>query len=809
MRILAGRLTTPAVALAMVGVTPAWGQGAQIFAFALPRQSYSEALIAIGLKAGLSMLDTRACAGSAAPLIGRFASREALQQLLRDAPCRFEFIDPSTVRFLSRPAPAPPPRIAPRPPVRPSPVPSDPGAEVQAVVVTAQKRRESLLGVAGPVSVIGGAKLKTTEALDIRDVSLGLAALSLTNLGPARDKVLLRGVSDGAFTGRARSTVITYLDDAPITYNAPDPDLLLTDVERIEVIRGPQGALYGGGSIGGVYRIITKAPQLDAYGGSLTVRGSTTRGGASGGGGDGALNIPLIDGRLGIRLNAYYLDEGGYLQDDASRRSNVDRTVRSGGRFALLAKPAPAWSITLSAAFQHLATADTQYTTLKGPTLRRANLVRESYKSDFAEGGAVVEGDLGAARLHSATSYVRRDFASVYDASAALSLFDSPTADFGLYDETVHSQLLTQDIYLSTPEERPVSWLVGVFASRLVANTPSLLSARTLRSTTPRSLFSEERRDTIDEIAFYGDARVRLGDRWTASVGARAFRTQVGTTASTLTPTQPVTARKLDESTDHLGVSPKITLQYAWSPRTSAYVLASTGERTGGFNTGGLRAPPGDMRFAPDRLDNFEVGVKSRSLSGGLEASATLFHDRWRRLQTDQYYPSGLPYTANVGDGRLTGVEADVAVQPLRRLTLEANVLLTTSELVNPNPAFGRRLRGGLPGAPDASFVLSGEYRRPVRTGLEVIFAGEANYVSRSRLTFDVTAANTTSSSFVDAKLSAQLKSAHYRLTLAVANPQDSQANTFAYGNPFSFGQVRQATPQRPRTLELTLAGVF
>src|SRR5207302_3349176 len=113
--------------------------------------------------------------------------------------------------------------------------------------------------------------LFATRAVDVRDTAGQLAGVLMTNLGPGRDKLLMRGLSDGAFTGRARSTVSTYLDDAPINYNAPDPDLRLTDVERVETMRGPQGALYGSGALAGVYRIVTNKPDPERFAAGLEV----------------------------------------------------------------------------------------------------------------------------------------------------------------------------------------------------------------------------------------------------------------------------------------------------------------------------------------------------------------------------------------------------------------------------------------------------------------------------------------------------------------------------------------------------------
>ncbi len=781
------------------------------YVFRLPAQSYVDSLIAVGETTRISVLNVAACKGTAPALTGRMTAEQALRRLLRDAPCHVDFLDPATARLT--PGRAAPPAVAPPapPPIARAATapPSPPPAAVDEVVVTAGKRPERLLRTAGGVSVVAAARVTDVGAVDVNDVVAQLSSVAITNLGPGRDKLLLRGVSDGAFTGRARSTVATYLGDAPITYNAPDPDLVLTDVDRIEIVRGPQGALYGGGSIGGVYRAVPHAPDLTAYSGEARLRGALTQRGAGSDGLELTLNAPLMTDRAAVRFVAYHLDDGGYLQDQSLRSANVDQTERTGGRAALLLQLGPKWTLQLSGAAQHLRTADTQYTTLGGGTLKRANLLRESHKNDFADLAVTLEGKLDDLTLHSTTSGVRHDFTSRYDASAALSLFDAPAAEFGAYDETVRSTLIAQDLYLTSPQNRPVSWLFGAFLSHQDEHTPSALSARVSGGgVKPVTLYDESRRDHIDEKALYGDVTVRLARRWTLDLGARVFRTAVDVHA--VTDARGVPERLTNGAKLHASLSPRLSLQYAAGAQTTVYVLASEGERAGGVNSGGLRAPSVAQRsFSADRLWNYEGGVKTALWNRRLELQTTLFHQEWRNIQTDQFYSSGLPFTANIGDGRITGVEGHALVRLTPRLTVEGEALATTSGLVKANPLYTTNLGKDLPGAPSTAATLYVVYDHPLAPDLTLRLNGRASYVGRSRVSYDVTAVDTMSGAYVDAMIGAQLVTRRYRLALLVRNPADTRADTFAYGNPFSFGQVRQSTPQRPRTVELVLSAGF
>ena len=187
----------------------------------------------------------------------------------------------------------------------------DPPVTVTDVLVTATKRVRNARELAVAITTIPRVGLEATGASDAGQAASQFAGVLVTNLGPGRNKLLLRGLSDGAHTGRTRSTVATYLDEIPVNYNAPDPDLRLVDVERLEVARGPQGALFGAGSLSGVYRIVTRKPDLVDFSAEVRATGAITRGGAPSGAVEGHVNVPIEALNLGIRLSAYDEVQGG------------------------------------------------------------------------------------------------------------------------------------------------------------------------------------------------------------------------------------------------------------------------------------------------------------------------------------------------------------------------------------------------------------------------------------------------------------------------------------------------------------------
>lgn len=792
------------VALACVA-SGAEAAGARL-RFSIPPGSYADALVDLGLQANVSVLGTTACGSSGrTSLNGRYTVDEALARLLSGAPCRYQIVDTHTVRILAgAPAPPPPAREAPRPP-----------SLVAEVVVTATKRPVALDRLPAGVSAISRDQIDATRAIDVGQTVGQLAGVLTTNLGPGRDKLLIRGLSDGAFTGRTRSTVGTYLDDAPINYNAPDPDLRLVDVDRVEVVRGPQGALYGSGAIAGIYRIVTTKPDLQQmeFGGSASI--AQTRGGDASHEFDGYLSVPLIADHLGIRLVAYDEVQGGYLDDVALGAANVDQTHRDGGRLAVRVRFDDNWRLDAQAATQHLRSNDTQYVrddmgSSVGP--QRRSRIRETHNNDFSYGGATLHGEFDWGSVTSSLNYVHHVFSSQFDASEALGDLEiDKISDLGAYVEATRSNMLVQDLVVRSSGRGPFEWLVGAYAAKTVEKTPSSLSL--LASRTVSTVYVEERKDRLTEYALYGEGSYDFGGGWSITLGGRLFQSRVHTTAE-LDVVLPYGPRSFDQARTFDGFSPKISLQREFSNGDLIYGLISEGYRPGGFNSSGFFAiAQPRATFAQDRLRNYEVGVKLRRFDGRLGVRAAAYYDDWENIQTDQYRQSGLAFTGNVGDARIMGLEAELGYEWPFGLSVQLNGLLSDSEIRNPNiPTFAFAVSKELPGVPKLSGGALVVYQRPIGSRYTLRLVGEANYVGSTGLNFDTYIRDQPrTDGYLRAKLSAEVANDHWRLAVFVNNPFDDEGDTFAYGNPFSFSRagVRQATPQRPRTVGVRLGATF
>jgi outer membrane receptor protein involved in Fe transport len=763
-------------------------------------KSRSEALIDLGVQARVTLGGAQACVGKSPALSGAMTLRQALSKLTAGA-CQFEILDAATVRVTALPRPASPPPAA-----RVVAVVHETAA-IDEVLVTATKRRTRLRSAPGGISVVGSGRLIDTGAVDTTSISQQTAGFFTTNLGAARNKIMLRGLSDGTFTGRTQQTVATYLDNIPLTYNAPDPDLRLIDVERVEVLRGPQGSLYGSGSLSGVYRIVSRKPDLETMSGFALASIAATESGSPSQKLEGMVNLPLVQDRAALRVALYSDAEGGYVDDVNLRLSNVDRTTRRGGRAALALRLNDTWSLNISTTRQNLRSTDTQYTTPSLGGQRRANQVRETHKNEFAQGAVTLSGEGDWGQFQSSTGYVDHRFASRFDATAALAA-DSPTAiELGLFDETSRIKMLAEDAVWSSPETGRFRWLAGLYG--LVSQEDGTGELRARTTTDPsRLVYLEARRDRRRELAIYGEATYDLAWGWTVSLGGRGFSTTVRTT-SQVQASPPGVSRSFDKQSTFSGVSPKLTLQRPWGDSGMLYLLTSEGYRSGGFNTGGTNALSAlRSSFKPDHLRNYEIGGSAEPFKGRMTVRAALFHDVWTDIQTDQYLTSGLSYTANVGDGRNTGLELETVMRPTDRLTLSANALFNRPRLTKVDPTFASAAQSALPGVPDLSAGLLIRHETALSEQRGLTLTAQLGYIGHSRLTFD-RRFSPRMGGYVTGRLGAQVTSGYWRVAAAVTNPANASSDTFSYGNPFSFGQVRQVTPLRPRTWSLDVSRAF
>ena len=768
----------------------------------VPAGPLSSALVQFAVQAGISINtgNLAGCGPVTRRLQGRFSATEGLNRLLSGTGCTFRMIDRSAAEILPAPKAAPlfKTPLAPTVPTvseaRPTPV--------EELLVAANRRSERADSVADPISDIDASRLAAQGLHDANDIAFTTPAMMVSNLGAGRDKIILRGLSDGPLTGRTQALVGIYLDGARITFNAPDPDLRLVDMERVEVLRGPQGALYGAGSLGGVLYLATKQPDSAQTSGWLSAALGATEGGAGSGVLEGMVNQPLFDHRGAVRLVAYREDDGGYINDTGLGLKNVNHTVRDGFRLSSRFDLNSRWSVSAGVTDQSINAADTQYAFASAPAYTRSNQVREPHDNDFALADLAAHGGFDWGDLRLTTAVIRHDLTSRYDASLnpPAPAPPGPTA----FDDSDLIRGSVTEATAASPDGARRPWLMGAMLARTQQDIGFSLTSLAAGDV----LLKERRRDSLDEAALFGEATLPLTARTSVTVGGRAFfaRNVVDSLVRQGPATAPFQGRLNDA-----GFAPKLIVAFKPSATWLVYVQAAEGYRGGGFNTTGpvgqvfgLNGAAPARRFSGDQLWSFEAGAKATLLDGRLRLSVTAYDEQWRNVESDQLLPSGLPFTANIGDARNLGLEVEAAYQT-GGLEVRGALLVDAPELNRVNPAFAATSDLALALAPSALVNASARYRWRLDHGRTLELAGRLAYVGHSHLTFYSTP-SPSMGDYLTSRLAIIAASGPRRLSLAVDNLGGAQANTFAYGNSFTFRAEPQVTPLRPRTVSLQFA---
>lgn len=737
-------------------------------------------------------MDPALCGNKAPALHGDMTADAALAALLKNSRCRASRLDDRAFLLRRRVF------FAIRPATKPT-VP--PTAETPAgeVIITATRRAQLAGNTPFAVSVLTQDELQTSGH-DLSAVSSRIAGFSLTNLGPGRDKILLRGLSDGVFTGRTQSTVGLYLDDVPITYNAPDPDLFLADMSRVEVLKGPQGALYGEGSISGVVRLVTNGPDLANSSASLSATVGATQGGDLSRQFIAVGNLAAVPDTFALRMVAYDDRQGGYIDNLDVGAHNINLVRRTGGRASMLWCLSPAWKLGASYAAQEINARDSQYVTGNVGAYHRPAIQPEPHDNDFNSATISLTGKTALGEVKLTAGHLHHDVTSRYDVGAAATMFGSGAAT--AYDQDQAVELSTQEISLTSPADRRWRWMTGVFSSKSIERFIPAVSAAGLS----QPLFVEQRRDDVTNLAVFGEVAVDLSPKVTLALGLRQSHGEHAVSSRTSAAGAPELVM-----TDHLvsdRLSHQASIRYRPSDNLTVYLLTSEGYRNGGFNTThlpGTVSPP--ALYSGDELNSYEAGAKWRWPEQGVRLSVAAYRVYWRNLQSDQLQVTGLPMTVNIGNGTNTGLELEAEWRPVPSLQFHAAGLFNEPKLTRPNPDFVTDEDAGLPYIARHSYSLGASWETAASDGQ---LRASATYAWRGRSRLNFGPLQTVEmGGYGRLDLSATLQSGPVTYGLRVDNAAGATGNSFAYGNPFSLGRVDQRTPERPRTVWINVTRAF
>lgn len=783
-----------AAAFALTVTTgPAQARTAQ--PFAVPAGRLSDALIALSEQAGISIViaDPRLDLLHTAGIRGRYEVADALRRVLAGSGYGFVFVDARTVRLV-RQAPAAarlsasPPTPAPRP--RPAAPPEGSGPDI---VVSATKQRLGLPDYPASISVVEPerAELARAGGKGTGFILGKLPQLSSTNLGPGRNKVFIRGIADSSFNGSSQATISQYLGETRLIYSAPDPDLALYDVSRVEVLEGPQGTLYGAGTLGGIIRIVPNPPKLDEWAADLSAGLRATQDGAPGGDASATVNVPLISGKLALRAVAYETIDGGYIDDAQRGLNDINRNKTSGFRAGLRWQPVKAWTIDLSVLSQDIGSRDGQYTLRGEPDLIRRSAIAQPFDNDYRLTDLTVRHDWGRLQFVSATGYANHSIGSTFDATPSGA--PSPAE----FTEQIDVRLLSHETRLSGGWGGAGTWLAGV---GLVYNDDRV--ERRLGTPGSPELLTSLSNTTLD-LAAFGEAGVPITGNLVLTAGGRL---------NYVRQTSEFTGQMASEDYEPRRTQKRFlpSAALSWTPRSGLLVYGrfQQGYRPGGLQVSGSSNSQTAERFGADRISTVEAGLRFGMDKGArLSGSFAMSQARWRDVQADLVGLDGLPYIANVGSGRVRNLAFSLAWHPRDFLSFEAAGFLNSSDLSRPAREFADAADRDLPNIADEGARVAAKYDRQLSWG-QLTLDAAMRYVGHSKLAIRAPFA-LSQGRYYDVSSGARLGFGQWGVSLDVDNLLNTRANTFAFGNPFSVADGLQQTPMRPRSLRIGVDASF
>jgi iron complex outermembrane recepter protein len=550
---------------------------------------------------------------------------------------------------------------------------SDQRSELSEIVVTAQKRTERLQDVPISIAVLGAKELQERNIASLNDMQFAVPGVSIENSGGYYNRVEIRGVSN--FLAGAHPTIGTYLGEANanVLINSGDSLNLNTyDLERVEVLRGPQGTLYGEGSAGGTIRFIPNNPNLKDVQFSADVSSMFTQDGSPGNRVNAMVNVPLVSDQLGVRVAATFDREGGWIDQPAADRKDYNGQDITDVRTIGLWKPTSQLSVSAMAEIHRAAGAPGNGEDANGDFTQVFGLaITPRSENDFSLYNLTLDYTFDDVRVVDTTTYNRAS-EDVGNLGQLLPFIPPSLGVLEDFDKTIYSEdnALTQELRFTSVGPSPWQWTVGSMYQRhqeysiLTAyfGFPGPLPAGPAINTTGRG--------TSSAWAVFGDTSYKFADKLTLGVGLRYYRDNeaAGAGYNYLTMAPDIEPQEATfSSTD-----PRFYLEFQATQSVNLYASASKGFRSGGFNT----SAPGLAPYGPEQLWTYEIGEKTSWLDGRVIANADVFYSEYKGYQviTPLLIDGVLQEpTANGGNASIKGLEWDLSWHLAEQWSLTLN----------------------------------------------------------------------------------------------------------------------------------------
>jgi outer membrane receptor protein involved in Fe transport len=562
------------------------------------------------------------------------------------------------------------------------------------IIVTATKRSALLRDVPLPIQAITAETLQKEGARSFSDYSRTVAGLQAVDTGAGRDQIFMRGIAAPQGYIGMQSAIGVYLDEVPISEGSSQPDLNLYDIARVEVLRGPQGTLYGSASMGGTIRLVTNKPDPSRLSGFAEGDLSDTMHGGINAAYTGTLNVPITPDAA-VRAVVYGRNMSGFIDDPLLGKSNANYENTYGGRLALRVNPIQNFTIDLMAthqdtkqgAYNEVDSRDgevhglDQYRHIPEPFLDRSTIANATIHYKTANFDIV-----------SATSFdwrrrvVNDDFTGL-DALGNLAVTPSI--------QKYRTRSFAQELRASSVGDSTVTWLAGGYYSHdrsFFWQRLDVEGAGALLGLPDDTLGILDQSTTTNELAAFGEIGIHPAAGLTLTGGLRYDNIKLD--ASSVRSGVIFGGVLEDEAHQSQDVLiPKINLSYKPTPLLLVYAQATKGYRIGGLNVSFASTGDGFVfprSYKPDSLWNYEIGLKGTAWSGALDFDVDAFLIDWKNIQLDLQH-EGYDYFANAGNARSKGVEAQMTLRPGPHWSLGGQLTYTDSRLTTSTPGIGEK----------------------------------------------------------------------------------------------------------------------
>jgi len=659
--------------------------------------------------------------------------------------------------------------------------------KLDEIVVTAQKRAERLQDVPIPVTAISGATLIESNQVRLQDYFSRVPGLSVTPQGSnGAPMITIRGITTGAL---GNPTVGIVVDDVPLgpsgDLGLQVPDLDPNDIAQVEVLRGPQGTLYGASSIGGLIKYVTVDPTTDRFSGHIQAGVSSVYNGAGAGYNvRAAVNLPISDD-LALRASGFARQEPGYIDDYAIGARGVNRLDDNGGRLSALWTPWDGFSVKLSAVIQHETLHGSSNVEPGVGDLQQDALAGTGYFDQRVEiYTAVIKAKLGRFDFTSVSGYNIDQYEDVVDYTPFFGgLNQSVFGESGspLY-EHIKTYKFTQELRLSTSLGSKADWLLGAFYNHENSpNSQTLLATNVGTGAVAGTMLFDTAPQKFEEYSVFTDLTYHFTDRFDVQLGGRESQNKQSASVgyygpyATLflggSPTVYPTVYTKDDSFTYL-----VTPRFKVTTDMMVYARLASGYRPGGpnVNAAAFGLP---SSYGADKTSNYELGIKGDALNHVISYDASLYYIDWKDIQLTLFdAKNGQGYFTNASGAKSQGVELSLEARPWSGLTIDAWVAYDNAELTQAFPATSEAFGDDgarLPFSSRLSGRVGIEDQFPIASSVTGFVGGAVSYVGDREGVFTSTAQRQSFPGYARTDLRAGVKYDSWTVNLYANNVTD------------------------------------